>query len=55
MSDVQKAGISVEPKTGQCSSTNSTPASNVTAETFNKILMTVSIVEIDFKIREQGF
>ncbi|XP_032670681.1 ionotropic receptor 25a [Odontomachus brunneus] len=40
MSDVQKAGISVEPKTGQCSSTNSTPASNSTAETFNKILMT---------------
>ncbi|EFN81309.1 Glutamate receptor, ionotropic kainate 5 [Harpegnathos saltator] len=40
MSDVQKAGVSVEPKTGQCSSYNSTPASNVTAETFNKILMT---------------
>ncbi|XP_014484092.1 PREDICTED: glutamate receptor ionotropic, kainate 2 isoform X2 [Dinoponera quadriceps] len=40
MSDVQKAGISVEPRTGQCSSNNSAPASNTTAETFNKILMT---------------
>lgn len=46
MSDLQRTGVSVEPKVGQCSSTNTTPTSNITAETFNKILMTVSVVEI---------
>jgi len=54
MSDVQRAGVNVQPKTGQCDksvlstdkSVQSTPvpsASNITAETFNKILMTVNI------------
>ncbi|KAM0731734.1 Ionotropic receptor 25a [Formica fusca] len=41
MSDVQKAGVSVKPKTGQCDkSIEPTSISNITAETFNKILMT---------------
>ncbi|KYN04416.1 Glutamate receptor, ionotropic kainate 2 [Cyphomyrmex costatus] len=41
MSDVQRGGVSVTPKTGQCDkSVNSTSTSNITVETFNKILMT---------------
>ncbi|XP_029173656.1 ionotropic receptor 25a isoform X2 [Nylanderia fulva] len=41
MSDVQKAGVSVTPKTGQCDKPiDPTLISNATAETFNKILMT---------------
>ncbi|XP_025995684.2 LOW QUALITY PROTEIN: glutamate receptor 4 [Solenopsis invicta] len=41
MSDVQRSGISVAPKTGQCDKPVSpTSVSNITAETFNKILMT---------------
>ncbi|KAK2580489.1 hypothetical protein KPH14_006227 [Odynerus spinipes] len=44
MNEVQKSGISVEPKSGQCSSDSSTmtpapPASNETAEAFHKYLM----------------
>lgn len=50
MSDVQKAGVSVTPKTGQCNKPiDPTSISNITAETFNKILMTVSIAKINFK------
>ncbi|XP_020285886.1 ionotropic receptor 25a isoform X1 [Pseudomyrmex gracilis] len=41
MSDVQRTGVSVAPKTGQCDKpVNITSVSNITAETFNKILMT---------------
>lgn len=47
MSDVQRGGVSVAPKTGQCDKpVDSTSASNITVETFNKILMTVSIAEV---------
>lgn len=47
MSDVQRSGVSVAPKTGQCDkSVNSTSVSNMTAETFNKILMTVSNAKV---------
>lgn len=50
MSDVQKAGISVSPKTGQCNKPiDSNSISNITAETFNKILMTVSIAKVNLK------
>lgn len=54
MSDVQKAGINVTPKTGQCDkSIDSTSISNITAETFNKILMTVSkVAKVNFDNRE---
>lgn len=54
MSDVQKAGVSVTPKTGQCDkSIDSTSISNITAETFNKILMTVSkVAKVNFDNRE---
>ena len=45
MSDVQRAGVNVRPKTGECDKpVNSTSGLNATAETFNKILMTVIIV-----------
>jgi hypothetical protein len=48
MSDVQRTGISVAPKTGQCDKPVSpTSVSNITAETFNKILMTVSIAKVE--------
>ncbi|KAL6267005.1 hypothetical protein P5V15_000085 [Pogonomyrmex californicus] len=41
MSDVQRTGVSVAPKTGQCDkSVSPTSVSNITVETFNKILMT---------------
>ncbi|XP_036139677.1 ionotropic receptor 25a isoform X3 [Monomorium pharaonis] len=41
MSDVQRAGVSVAAKTGQCDKPVSpTSVSNITVETFNKILMT---------------
>lgn len=47
MSDVQRAGVSVTPKTGQCDkSASPASTSNITAETFNKILMTVSVAKI---------
>lgn len=53
MSDVQKAGVSVKPKTGQCDkSIEPTSISNITAETFNKILMTVSIAKVNFNNQE---
>ncbi|XP_017892674.1 ionotropic receptor 25a [Ceratina calcarata] len=39
MSDLQKSGISVEPKSGKCSAENQTQASNVTSEAFNKNLL----------------
>ncbi|XP_076224221.1 ionotropic receptor 8a isoform X2 [Nomia melanderi] len=40
MTDLQKSGISVEAKRGQCSSANVTqPASNATSEAFNKNLL----------------
>ena len=47
MSDVQRGGVSVAAKTGQCDKpVNSTSISNITMETFNKILMTVSTIEV---------
>ncbi|XP_046146027.1 ionotropic receptor 25a isoform X1 [Osmia bicornis bicornis] len=40
MSELQKSGISVEPKTGRCSSPNSSQtASNITSEAFNKNIL----------------
>ncbi|EZA57395.1 ObirIr8a [Ooceraea biroi] len=42
MSDVQRTGVNVQPRTGQCdkSATSIPSTSNVLGETFNKILMT---------------
>lgn len=47
MNEIQKSGISVEPKSGQCpSNLTGIPApstSNETAEAFNKFLISVSL------------
>ncbi|OAD59386.1 Glutamate receptor, ionotropic kainate 2, partial [Eufriesea mexicana] len=39
MSELQKSGVSVEPKTGKCSSANEKQASNFTSEAFNKNIL----------------
>lgn len=53
MSDLQKSGVSVEPKTGKCPAANEKSnqkpdekqASNFTAEAFNKNILAVSRVQ----------
>ncbi|CAK9815491.1 Ionotropic receptor 25a [Anthophora quadrimaculata] len=39
MSELQKSGISVQPKTGRCSQSNASQASNLTSEAFNKNIL----------------
>nr|XP_003700444.1 PREDICTED: glutamate receptor ionotropic, kainate 2 [Megachile rotundata] len=39
MSELQKSGVSVEPKSGRCSSSNISQPSNLTSEAFNKNIL----------------